>query len=52
MCARQEGRKKDKQAGQKLKRRESDRRFIEQMNELCGLVGMLSGDDKGSGKHV
>lgn len=52
MCARQEGRKKDNQAEQKLKRRESDRRFIEQMNELCGLVGMLSGDDKGSGKHV
>lgn len=52
MCARQEGRKKDNQAGKKLKRRESDRRFIEQMNELCGLVGMLSGDDKGSDKHV
>lgn len=52
MCGRTQGRKKDKKAEPKLKRRESDRQFIEKMNELCGLVGMLSGDDKGRNDHV
>ncbi|WP_169716298.1 hypothetical protein [Vibrio litoralis] len=52
MCGRTQGRKKDAKAEGKIIRREKDRKFIEQMNDLCELVGVLSGDDKGSGRHA
>lgn len=40
------GRKKDKETKCSLIKRQKERRFIEQMNELCGLVEVLSGGDK------
>lgn len=52
MQIRSRDRKQDEKTKQRLTKRESDRQFIEKMNELCGLVGMLSGDDKGGDRHV
>lgn len=47
MQIRSRDRKQDKNTRDSLIKRQKERRFIEQMNELCGLVGVLSGDDKG-----
>lgn len=52
MKIRSRDRKQDEKTKGSLIKRQKERRFIEQMNELCGLVGMLSGDVKGSDRHV